>query len=117
MVLRLLFDEDSKARTLVRFLSEAGYDVITTTNLGLDGQPDSVVLVRATAEDRVLVTKNCLDFLEIHEASTSHAGILLIFQEPGKAMSYVQIVQAIGIIVKSKVPIRGECQAINSWQF
>ncbi len=116
-MLRLLLDEDSKAKTLVRLLTEAGQDTVTTTDLELDGQPDSVVLARATLEERVLVTKNCLDFLALHEESSSHAGILLIFQEPGKAMSYIQIVQAIGNLEKSKVPIQGECQAINSWKF
>lgn len=116
-MLRLLLDEDSKSKALIRRLSDMGHDVKTTADFDLDGQSDSVVLERARKESRVLLTKNCTDFREIHEATPDHQGILLVFQEPGSIMSSDDITNAIGNLEKSGAPIAGQCQSLNSWQY
>jgi len=42
--LRLLVDEDSQAHTLVRMLVEAGHDVLTAADAGLNAHSDADVL-------------------------------------------------------------------------
>lgn len=56
--LRLLVDEDSQARTLVRLLVEAGHDVLTAEVAGLNSLDDAEVLARAIHEQRTLLTRN-----------------------------------------------------------
>jgi predicted nuclease of predicted toxin-antitoxin system len=94
-VAKLLLDEDIKARSLVRLLVTQGHDVATTQDRMLDGQPDDAVLMLAAEEGRILLTYNCDDFRHLHEQGQSHAGIGLVYQEPGKSMSYTQIARAL----------------------
>jgi len=42
--MQLLVDEDTKSKKLIRLLSEAGHDVVTTADLGLDRMDDPAVL-------------------------------------------------------------------------
>jgi predicted nuclease of predicted toxin-antitoxin system len=94
-----------------------GHDVVTTADLGLDGQPDLTILESAVREDRVLLTKNCLDFLDLHRKFPNHKGILLVFQEPEKLMSYETIVRAISNVESAGILLENTCQTLNSWQF
>ena len=46
---------------------------------------------------RVLLTRNCDDFQQLHQANPEHSGILAVYQdsEASKNMSYQAIVKAI----------------------
>lgn len=76
---RVLLDEDSQAKRLVRELEARGIDVATASSHGLAGKDDRAILVAATKEDRAVVTRNCDDFHELHRAGAHHAGIILIY--------------------------------------
>ncbi|MBI1334494.1 MAG: DUF5615 family PIN-like protein [Armatimonadetes bacterium] len=116
-MLRLLLDEDSKSKTLVRLLTEAGHDVATTADLNLDGQPDHEVLKASVSENRVLLTRNCGDFLELHQQDSSHPGVLLVFQDPRSPMSFGDIARSIANLEAANCPLAEQCHVLNAWQF
>jgi predicted nuclease of predicted toxin-antitoxin system len=95
--LRLLIDEDSQDKVLVRLLREAGHDVVTVNEAGLMSQPDSTVFSYAIDKNRIVLTLNCRDFKALHQANPNHPGIFVVYQEadPLKKMSFKIIVLAI----------------------
>jgi hypothetical protein len=115
--LRLLVDEDSQAKTLVRLLIEAGHDVLTAEAAGLNGLDDADVLAHAVRSQRALLTRNCGDFVALHSDAPDHPGILAIYQnaDPAKNLSYADIVRAIGNLAASGVPCAGEVLVVNAW--
>ena len=116
--MRLLVDEDAQARALLRLLRESGHDVATVAELGLNGVPDDTVLARASADDRVLLTRNCGDFLALHQSSAGHRGILAVYQDddPSKDMSYDEIAGAVGRVEASSLLTDGQFLALNAWR-
>jgi len=116
-VLRLLLDEDIKSRQLVRLLTEAGHDVQTTTDLGIDGTSDETVLARATNETRTVLAYNCSDFRALHEAAPTHAGILVVYREPGKELSRPDIVRALSNLERAGVQFADTFHAVNHWKY
>ncbi|GMU53041.1 MAG: hypothetical protein AMXMBFR33_21870 [Candidatus Xenobia bacterium] len=119
MSLRLLLDEDTQARRLVEILRLAGHDVLTVNEASLQGQPDAVVLERARAEKRVLLTNNCDDFRLLHESDPSHPGILAVFQDsdPSKNMAYEAVARALANLEASGLATACEFVVLNAWSF
>jgi ABC-type microcin C transport system duplicated ATPase subunit YejF len=117
--LRLLLDEDSQARRLVELLRRRGHDVQTVGESNQAGAPDSVVLDMAADAGRVLLTRNCTDYLNLHEMRAAHSGILCVFQDPdpAKAMSYEDIARALMNLERSEVPLEGMFLALNAWRY
>lgn len=117
--LHLLVDEDSQARTLVRLLVESGHDVVTVEAAGLNSMADREVLARAIQEQRVLLTRNCGDFLALHGDVPDRHGILAIYQhaDPTKSMSYADIVRALGNLTASRVSLSSELIVVNAWRW
>lgn len=115
--MRLLLDEDSQGKALVRLLTGAGHDVETVTQAGIAGSEDAVVLDYARRTDRVVITRNGRDFVVLHLADSRHPGVLVEYQDedPAKNMTYAQILTAINKIESSGWDIRGEIAAINAW--
>ncbi|PSN08500.1 hypothetical protein C7293_30160 [filamentous cyanobacterium CCT1] len=115
----MLLDEDSQAKHLVSLLKMAGHDVWTINEAGIGGALDDVVLDYAAQQGRVLLTRNCDDFLDLHQATPTHAGILAVYQdaEPAKNMSYQAIEIAIGNLETSGVPITNQFIVLNQWNY
>lgn len=97
MSLSLLVDEDSQAKYLVNLLQLAGHNVLTVNEVGIAGCPDNEVLDYARTASRIILTRNCADFQQLHQVNGSHPGILAIYQDadPAKNMSYSAVVKAI----------------------
>ncbi|MFC1705760.1 DUF5615 family PIN-like protein [Planctomycetota bacterium] len=116
--MRLLIDEDTQSRSLVGRLRRAGYDLLTVNDAGLRTASDEEVLARAAAEDRVLVTRNCADYLELHHARSEHAGIICVYAEaePHKCMSDREIVAALAKLESSGAPLAGVFHSLNAWR-
>ena len=55
-------------------LRQVGLDVVTATDAGLRGAPDTVQLAHAHATGRVLVTQD-RDFTRLHRDGLPHSGI------------------------------------------
>src|SRR5690242_15818281 len=98
--MRLLLDEDSQGRLLVRRLREAGHDVLTVREAGLMAHRDADVFALARQEQRIVLTRNTRDFMALHEAEADHPGILAEHQDrdPAKNMTEADIVRAISNI-------------------
>lgn len=119
MSLKLLVDEDSQSRRLVRLLREAGHDVLTANEAGLQGAVDPAVLERAWAEDRILLTSNVHDFRLLHEENLDHRSILAICHDsdPAKDMSHAEIVAAIGNLEAAGIDLAGSFHVLNAWRW
>jgi len=117
--LHLLLDEDSQAPRLVKLLRKRGHDVQTVSESNQAGAPDSVVLDMAAAAGRVLLTRNCADFLALHQQGSQHGGILCVFQDPdpSKSMSYEDIARALGNLERSELLLGGGFLALNAWLY
>jgi predicted nuclease of predicted toxin-antitoxin system len=117
--LTLLLDEDSQAKLLVRLLQQAGHDVITVNEVGLQGRPDPSVLEYAKQQERLVLTRNCDDFRNLHITNPKHPGILAIYQgsDPSKDMSYRDIVNAVAKIETAQYALAGEFVVLNQWNY
>lgn len=119
MSLRLLIDEDTQDARLVVRLRTEGHDVVTVNEAGLRGQPDSVVLAQAARDQRVLMTMNCRDFLELHEASNAHSGMIGIYpgRDPRKNMTFAEITAALANLTASGWDFSGQFVVLNAWNY
>jgi uncharacterized protein with PIN domain len=117
--MRLLVDEDSQGRILVRLLRAAGHDVLTVEEAGLHSQNDSEVFALAKRGQRVVLTRNVKDFEALHEADAAHSGILVEHQDrnPTKNMKEADIVRAIGNIKATGWDTAGQFVALNAWNY
>ncbi len=82
--MRLLLDADLSHRYVGRPLARRGHDVLALQrNPALSALPDPEVLELATAEQRILVTRNSRDFdplaREWASADRRHVGLVLIW--------------------------------------
>jgi len=64
---------------MVKLLRSEGHDVLTSYEAGQANQgiPDNQVLQYATAWDRILITENRQDFIDLHRTVSHHAGIII----------------------------------------
>jgi predicted nuclease of predicted toxin-antitoxin system len=120
--LSLLVDEDSQGKLLVSLLKKAGHTVETTNEAGLRTAPDSVVLAYAIANELVLLTQNCSDFVDlaigIVEAGEHHPGVLLVYKDndPSKDMDAATIVQAVKNLTKTKLSLADKIIVLNNYR-
>jgi predicted nuclease of predicted toxin-antitoxin system len=119
LALSLLLDEDSQAKVLVKVLVDAGHDVLTVNEAGISGVPDEKVLDYARECNRVILTRNCSDFRELHQLNAMHPGILSVYQEAdrSKNMNYQSIVTAIHNLIEAKLDVSGQFVILNQWNY
>jgi predicted nuclease of predicted toxin-antitoxin system len=100
-------------------LRKAGHDLVTVNELGLVGQPDSVILAYAKQQNRILLTHNCQDFKLLHQQDPNHPGILLVYRdtEASKNMSRQNIVQAITNLEAASIPLSNQLFSLNQWNY
>jgi len=117
--MRLLLDEDSQGRLLVRWLREAGHDVVTVAEAGLESRADAEVFEYARRDMRVLLTRNVRDFQVLHDSQPANSGTLVEHQDrdPAKNMSATDIVRAISNLEASGWDIAGQFVAVNAWSY
>ena len=67
----------------------------------------------------LLATRNCDDFYALHQANSTHPGIIAIYRdaEVSKNMSYQGIVKAINNLELSEVDLANQFIILNQWQF
>ncbi len=68
---------------------------------------------------RVLLTRKCDDFQELHQANLIHAGILAVYQdaEISKNMNYQQIVEAIANLELAEYALENQFVILNQWNY
>jgi hypothetical protein len=89
---RLFTDEDFPRR-VAEELRRFGHDVMTTVDAGWasQGVPDEIVLERATADLRAVLTTNRWDFIRLHGTMPHHAGIVACTYDPDAVSLAVRI--------------------------
>ncbi len=119
MSLKLLIDEDSKAKLLVILLLQAGHNVLTVNDAGLSGQTDRIVFDYARKEGRLVLTRNYDDFQVLHEANSFHPSILVVYHDDNysKNMSHKEIIKAITNLETAKIPLANHFIALNHWNY
>lgn len=119
MSLRLLIDEDSQDKILVKMLRKANHDVLTVNEAKISGKTDSFVLTYAKEENRILFTFNCDDFEALHLDDPIHPGILVVYHESqfSKNMSYQDIIRAINNLESSQIPLINQFISLNYWRY
>ena len=96
-----------------------GHDVLTVSEAKLIAKPDITVLSFAHSQQRILLTRNCDDFLILHEANPNHSGILAIYQDADrtKAMNYTAIVRAIANLESTGLLLSGQFIVLNQYNW
>ena len=119
MSLRLLIDEDSLAKVLVKLLRKAGHDVVTVNEAGLSGKLDEEVFDYARARRRLVLTRNYDDFQALHFSKPIHPGILIIYNnhDYSKNMSFKAIVSAIANLETANIPLANQFISLNQWNY
>jgi hypothetical protein len=83
--LRIFTDEDVYG-TVAISLRSAGFDAVSTPEVGRRGESDESQLAWATAEHRAIVTFNVGHFARLHtqwmQKGQSHTGIIVSSQRP-----------------------------------
>ncbi len=78
---RLFFDHDSLNPIVIESLADRGFDVLRTSDVGLERASDAEVLAFAARESRTVYTANTRDYVALHygtlSAGNSHAGIIV----------------------------------------
>lgn len=119
--MKLLVDEDTKAKILMKLLRKAGHDVVSTQDLGIDTVEDPDVFAEAQKLGRVMLTKNTEHYLKLHKQrkESGHFGVLAIYENanPDKDMSYDDIVNAVGNIETAKISLSNNFQSLNTWNW
>ena len=74
-----LYTNENFPRQAVEELRALGHDVLTSHEAGNANRaiPDDAVLRFATEQDRVVVSLNRKDFIQLHAKSVEHAGIVV----------------------------------------
>jgi predicted nuclease of predicted toxin-antitoxin system len=74
-----LYADEQYPYPVVKCLRALGHDILTVQEAGKANQriPDDEVLTFATDLDRVIVTLNRKDFIQLHRLQPNHAGIIV----------------------------------------
>ncbi|MBX2865267.1 MAG: DUF5615 family PIN-like protein [Leptolyngbyaceae cyanobacterium MAG.088] len=74
-----LYSNENFPIDMVLLLRNLGYDVLTSYDAGQANQgiPDENVLAYATENNRVVITLNRQDFIDLHRSSENHNGIII----------------------------------------
>jgi Domain of unknown function (DUF5615) len=79
----MLLDADEDfAFPAVEELRVRGHDVLTAQEDGQAAMPDAVILARAFALGRVILTHNRRHYVRLHRRGAEHVGILTASQDP-----------------------------------
>jgi uncharacterized protein DUF5615 len=120
--MRLYLDDDSARSLLVKLLIRAGHDVQTPADATLDGASDPKHFRHTILNDRVLLSGNHGDFLELHSlvlsANGHHPGILIVRKDNDQIrdLSPRGIVTAIRNLISSGLPVADQLIVLNHWR-
>jgi len=120
--MRIYLDEDLASGLLAKLLQKAGHDVSTPTAIGTLGKSDAVQLTCAIHEQRACLSRNYVDFEELHlliaEAHGHHFGVLIVRREndPRRDLTAKGIVAALRKLEAAGVPMDNEYIVLNHWR-
>jgi predicted nuclease of predicted toxin-antitoxin system len=117
--LKLFVDEDTQDKLLVKLLRNASHDVVTVNEARLMSSSDPIILDYARTNERLVLTYNCDDFEELHQAQPLHPGILAVYRDnnSSKNMSFKEIVKAISNLEATMMPLANQFISLNQWNY
>ena len=73
------YANENFAINIVQILCSFGHDILTSYKAGQANQgiPDLDVPIFATSQNRILITFNRDDFIELHRSGINHSGIII----------------------------------------
>lgn len=104
-----LYSNENFPLAVVQELRRLGHDVLTIQETGKAEQavPDDEVLRFAVSEDRILLTLNRKDFIQLHGRYPEHAGIVVCTVDvdfPGQAhrihAALAEVVEVAGQLIR-----------------
>ena len=97
-MIKFYTDEGFPRPTTLAFRN-LGYDVLTCQEAGKANQniSDEDVVAFATAQNRIVLTINCRDFVKIHRQSYQHAGIIACTEDLKFEALAVRIHEAVSV--------------------
>lgn len=106
-----LYADENFPLPVVEELRRLGHNVLTIFEDGQANQryPDVLVLQRATAYDRAILTLNRKHFRALHEEERSHAGMILCTYDPDFSGQARRIHEALD----AQVSMRGRLIRVN----
>jgi predicted nuclease of predicted toxin-antitoxin system len=118
LTLPLYLDDCAFDRDLRRVLQTAGHTVVVPADAGLTGADDEAHFAYVRAHGLVLVTFNADDFIALHERTSDHPGIFLIYSDNDvtRDMTNAEVVRAIANVLAAGVPIAGHVHPLNHWR-
>jgi hypothetical protein len=102
----LLYADEDFPHPAVNELSIFGHDVLTVQDDGHLSEPDNVILARAFALGRAIVTYNRRHYERLHRQSIDHCGIISAKQDNDHAALAVRIHAALAGRVPGRWCIR-----------
>ena len=120
--MRLYLDDDSADPLLARLLAQAGHDVQLPSAAGFRGADDAVHLTHSIEDNRVCLSGNHDDFLNLYNlvmrAGGHHPGILVVCRDnnPRRDLSPRGIVNAIRNLVAAGVSVPDCFYILNHWR-
>ena len=120
--MNLYLDDDLADGLLVRLLKRAGHDVKIPADAGLTGSDDAIHLTYAIEQNRVCLTANHEDFLNLHvlimRAQGHHPGILVVRKDndPKRDLTQRGIVQAIRNLEAAATDLPDSFHMLNQWR-
>lgn len=123
MPLKLLLDECILDKRLEQKLRAAGHDILSVVDVGLVRKPDHAVFEAAVLADRMIITSNCADFIELALSKLAkkkpHPGVLLVYKHNilAKEMSHDEIINAIANLEKIGTPLQNTCHKLNDYNY
>ena len=94
---------------MVKALRNLGHDVLTSYEAGQANQgiPDEAVLAYVVQHNRMVITLNRQDFIQLHRSKVSHCGIVICKD----ARDYIGQVQTLHSYLESQIAI--SCRLIR----
>ncbi len=101
--MRFLVDE-CLSHLNVRWLAERGYpDAIHPIHVGMRGLRDDLIMARALAEDRIVITANRRDYVRLLAQMQVHPGVIIVEALERKA-TFRHILLALAFIELQPLP-------------
>jgi len=119
---KIYLDDCSDSNLLAELLQQAGHIVQNPRGANKVGVDDLEHLEYAAQNQYVLLTFNAKHFRQLHaqwqQQGRSHAGIFLVYfdNDVTRDMRYLDIVQAIDLLLASGLPIANQIHTLNQWR-
>jgi len=120
--MNIYLDDNLADKTLRTLLAKARHVFIKPADVKLEGKSDARHLQHAIENKLVILTSDRDDFRDLHylilAAGGSHSGIMVVHfdNNPSRDMHPKQIVQAVGKLERSSVPLASELVILNHWR-